>query len=115
MQWIAQTTAGYKLLIIVHMHTHDSKCTICTCDQLKFSCLASPPPTECFMHVMEVLFTSVQPTTLSTTQQVMVVQSTLMEVLLASLEPTTSYNKSAGAVAQSPHQQLLLASLEPKN
>ena len=46
MQWMAQTTAGYKLFIIVHIHTHDSKCTICTRDQLKFSCLVSPSPTH---------------------------------------------------------------------
>ena len=44
MQWIAQTTAGYKLLIIVHMHTYARH--ICTHDQLKFSCLASPFPTH---------------------------------------------------------------------
>ena len=88
MQWIAQTTAGYKLLIIVHTHTHDSKCTICTCDQLKFSCLASPSPTHRVFYTRyggTIHFSA--PTTLSTTQQVMVVQSTLMEVLLASLEP----------------------------
>ena len=66
------------------------------------------------LHPTILQLLSMETTTLTSTQQVMVVQSTLLEVLFTSVEPATlSTIQQLVAVAQSAHQQLLLASLEP--